>query len=116
MVDASGTRGARDLEQELEGLILSGQLAAGQRMPTVRQLARDYEGAPGTVVKAYSSLSEKGLLITTPRRGTVVAETATTPSFAVLTAVSRLAQALRAEGLDVTVGQRLLSVVWRSSE
>jgi DNA-binding transcriptional regulator YhcF (GntR family) len=62
------------LRRRLEGLILSGSLGAGERVPTVRSLARSQHVAPGTVAKAYRSLESEGLLIGRGRLGTFVAE------------------------------------------
>jgi GntR family transcriptional regulator len=62
------------LRRRLESLILSGSLGAGERVPTVRALARSQHLAPGTVAKAYRSLESEGLLIGRGRLGTFVAE------------------------------------------
>ena len=62
------------LRRRLESLILSGSLGAGERVPTVRSLARSQHLAPGTVAKAYRSLESEGLLIGRGRLGTFVAE------------------------------------------
>ena len=54
-------------------LIVSGTLAGGQRLPTVRQLAGDLRVAPGTVARAYKELETAGLLVTRRGAGTRVA-------------------------------------------
>lgn len=51
-----------------------GSLRAGERLPTVRQLAGDVSVAPNTVVKAYGELRRMGLLESRPGVGTVVVE------------------------------------------
>lgn len=50
-----------------------GTLAAGVRLPTVRQLAADLGIAPGTVARAYKELEAAGAIETRGRGGTFVA-------------------------------------------
>jgi DNA-binding transcriptional regulator YhcF (GntR family) len=50
-----------------------GTLAAGVRLPTVRQLASDLGIAPGTVARAYKELEAAGAIETRGRAGTFVA-------------------------------------------
>lgn len=62
-------------EQLIVGIlreIETGELAPGDRLPTVRLLAADLGAAPGTVARAYSHLEMKGVLATRGRRGTFV--------------------------------------------
>lgn len=65
---------AEQLRGRLERLILSGSLGPGERVPTVRAMARSLDLAPGTVAKAYRGLESEGLLIGRGRLGTFVAE------------------------------------------
>lgn len=67
---------ASDIYQQLRGLILSGQLGAGERLPTVRQTATDLGVATGTVAKAYKLLEVEGLVVSRTAAGTRVAESA----------------------------------------
>jgi DNA-binding transcriptional regulator YhcF (GntR family) len=60
------------LRSQVERLIVSGQLAAGSRLPTVRQLATDLGLARGTVNKVYEQLARDGLVATAGRHGTTV--------------------------------------------
>jgi DNA-binding transcriptional regulator YhcF (GntR family) len=52
--------------------VKSGDLIAGTRMPTVRQLATDLGVAPYTVARVYRTLEQDGFLETRGRNGTVV--------------------------------------------
>ena len=54
-------------------LIASGQLLAGDQLPSVRQLARDLGVAPNTVVRAYNELEREGWVVTSTRRSVSVA-------------------------------------------
>jgi DNA-binding transcriptional regulator YhcF (GntR family) len=50
----------------------SGDLIAGTKLPTVRQLATDLKVAPYTVARVYRALEADGLVETLGRNGTVV--------------------------------------------
>ncbi len=50
----------------------SGELIAGTKLPTVRQLATDLSVAPYTVARVYRVLEQDGFLETRGRNGTVV--------------------------------------------
>ncbi|HCT79796.1 MAG TPA: GntR family transcriptional regulator [Micromonosporaceae bacterium] len=65
-------RGARGIAVAVSRLIHSGELAAGTRLPTVRDLARVLGTSPTTVSEAWSSLTRAGLIATRGRSGTVV--------------------------------------------
>ncbi|MGW9157247.1 GntR family transcriptional regulator [Microbacterium sp. NPDC055665] len=67
---------ALDIYRQLRGLIVSGQLGAGERLPTVRQTASDLGVAPGTAARAYKMLEAEGLVVSRTAAGTRVAETA----------------------------------------
>ena len=58
---------------QIAGLIATGRLAEGERLPTVRALAADLGLAVNTVARAYKELEAEGLVITRRRAGTVVA-------------------------------------------
>jgi DNA-binding transcriptional regulator YhcF (GntR family) len=57
----------------VEEAVATGKLGAGERMPTVRDLAEELSIAPGTVARAYSDLESRGVLETAGARGTRVA-------------------------------------------
>lgn len=65
---------AHEIAEHYRGLILSGRLGAGDRLPPVRQTARDLGVAPGTAAKAYRTLESAGLIVTRGAAGTRVAE------------------------------------------
>ncbi|MGJ9426884.1 GntR family transcriptional regulator, partial [Nesterenkonia halotolerans] len=86
MISLSGSTPPTDqVHDQIRGLIVSGQLPAGERLPSVRQLAKDLNLAPGTVAKAYKSLEVEGFL-TARRGGTFVSHSATTTAQPVLAA------------------------------
>ena len=60
------------LRAQVAGLIATGDLPAGVRLPSVRQLAADLGLAGGTVARAYHELELAGLVDGRGRHGTVV--------------------------------------------
>ena len=69
------------IREQLTDQICSGALAAGTRLPSVRQLAGDLRLAAGTVARAYSELETDGLLESS-RTGTRVREVDPIPAAA----------------------------------
>jgi len=68
----SGVPAYRQVIDQVRGGIASGALAAGDQLPTVRQLAVDLEINPNTVVRAYRELELGGLLETHQGTGTFI--------------------------------------------
>ncbi|MFK4789556.1 GntR family transcriptional regulator [Microbacterium sp. ZW T5_56] len=60
------------LRVQIIDAIASGDLPAGEKLPTVRRLAAELEIAPGTVARAYRELEASGLIETRGRNGTFV--------------------------------------------
>ena len=60
------------LERSIRVAIAAGRLRPGDRLPTVRQLARDLGINPNTVAKVYSALERTNVLATQRRTGTFV--------------------------------------------
>ncbi len=52
--------------------VTAGALAAGARLPTIRQLANDLDLAANTVARAYRELEADGAIESRGRRGTFV--------------------------------------------
>lgn len=64
---------AEQIAAHFRGLILSGRMGAGDRLPTVRQTARDLGVAVATAAKAYRALESSGFVVTKGAAGTRVA-------------------------------------------
>lgn len=69
----SGVPVYRQIMDQVCAGVASGSLAAGDQLPTVRQLAVDLTVNPNTVVRAYRELELGGLLETHQGTGTFVA-------------------------------------------
>ena len=67
----SGVPVYRQLIDQVQAGIASGNLASGDQIPTVRQVAVDLEINPNTVLRAYRELA--------PDRGWVVVDASGTP-------------------------------------
>lgn len=68
------------LRRQLADLITSGQLAPGDRLPPLRQLAGDLGLAVGTVARTYRELEQEGLLTSSRGGGTRVSSLGTPPA------------------------------------
>jgi GntR family transcriptional regulator len=58
----SGTPLYLQLVEQLKHAIATGALVAGERLPSVRQMAEDLVINPNTVVRAYRDLEHEGIL------------------------------------------------------
>lgn len=58
---------------EIRRRIADGELAPGDRVPSTRQIAREWNVALATATKALTALRQEGLVQAKPRVGTVVA-------------------------------------------
>src|SRR5689334_25099265 len=70
----SGVPVYRQLIDQVRTGIASGSLAAGDQLPTVRQLAVDLAINPNTVLRAYRELELGGILETQQGTGTFITE------------------------------------------
>jgi GntR family transcriptional regulator len=57
--------------------IALGRLKAGEKLPTVRELAGQLVLNPNTISKAYRQLEQDGIIVTRPGAGAFVAELST---------------------------------------
>lgn len=113
MITLSGsTPPTEQIRDQIRGLIVSGQLAADDRLPSVRQLAKDLDVAAGTVAKAYKALEAEGLLTTRTSGGTRVSHSATTTPRPVLTAARQLVDISTRTGTSLDDAIRILRAIW----
>jgi molybdate-binding protein/DNA-binding transcriptional regulator YhcF (GntR family) len=67
------------IADRLRQMVATGQLQAGELLPTVRQLAESLAISPGTVVKAYRQLEQDGVIQSRRGGGTAVVGRASDP-------------------------------------
>jgi GntR family transcriptional regulator len=60
------------LIEQVKRSVAVGALAAGEQLPTVKQLALDLTINPNTVARAYHDLERDGVIETSPGRGSFV--------------------------------------------
>jgi len=70
----SGVPFYRQIIEQVKFAIANGSLSAGDRLPTVRQLAVDLSINPNTVIRAYREMEIAGVLETHQGSGTFVSE------------------------------------------
>lgn len=100
--------------RQLRGLILSGQLGADERLPTVRQTAADLGVAPGTAAKAYKMLEQDGLVVSRTAAGTRVAASAAVLPGSVIRRIRELVDEAGATGADRDDVLNVLRVIWQA--
>ncbi len=61
------------LTEALRGAVANGQLDVGEKLPPVREVAWQLKITPGTVARAYTKLTDEGVLEAQVGRGTFVA-------------------------------------------
>ena len=73
---SSGVPAYRQLMDQIRYYVTSGAISTGDKLPSIRDLARGLGVNPTTVIKAYSELETAGVLDRQQGRGVFVAEQA----------------------------------------
>lgn len=98
--NTSATPTYEQIRAQIAGLVATGQLISGARLPTVRALAADLGIAVNTAARAYRELESAGVVVTRRRLGTVVAAGVEAPNNAVAEQAHAFARTALASGLD----------------
>ncbi|NEB04964.1 GntR family transcriptional regulator [Streptomyces sp. SID13726] len=80
--DRSGASPYQQLVQQVRHALRLGLLKEGDRLPTVKEVARQVAVNPNTVLKAYRELEYEGLVAARPGVGTFVTRTLADASLA----------------------------------
>ena len=99
---------------QLAGLIATGRLLPGDRLPTVRALAAELGLAANTVARAFKELEAAGLVETRSRAGTTVASGRHTADVALGVLAGRYAAAARDAGVDAASAIDLVRAAFAS--
>ena len=67
---------SRQIAEQIASLCAAGKLKPGDRLPSVRELARDLAVNQNTILRVYERLTGEGLLDRRHGQGTFVADTA----------------------------------------
>jgi GntR family transcriptional regulator len=105
---------ALDIYRQFRGLIASGQLGVGERLPTVRQTASDLGVAAGTAAKAYKLLEREGLVVTRTAAGTRVADSAAVLPASVVRRIRDLVVEADTVGTNPADVIDVLRVIWQA--
>lgn len=60
------------IEEQIKEQILSGEIAEGETLPSIRKLAKETGVSVITTTRAYSDLTEQGFIASIPGKGCVV--------------------------------------------
>lgn len=96
----------RQIRDQIVRGAATGELAPGEQLPTVRQLAADLGVNPMTVNKAYALLKAEGILVMNRRRGAQLCDIAarqTAPDEEFDHGISQLLAEARARGIPKQV-------------
>lgn len=104
----------RQLMDQVRRHIASGQLKAGDPLPSVRELAATLAINPNTVSKAYNFLEHDGVIARQRGMGMTVAAPQDTPQALLSPALTRLIQEARQLGLSRTEVVRLINKHWEA--
>ncbi len=70
----SGEPLCRQAVLEIKRLVVTGELKPGDKLPSVRQLAKDLQINPTTTVRIFAQLAKDGVVIQKPGLGVFVAD------------------------------------------
>lgn len=80
LMSNEATQPYQRIVQDVRDKIRSGQLPAGEKLPSTRELAEEYGVAAGTVQRALTELRTAGLIYSHQGRGSFITDTATETS------------------------------------
>ena len=106
---------SEQIAESVRFAIASGDLTPGERLPSVRGLARDILVNPNTVAKVYRDLERDGILRTRPGSGVFVAKGSPRQCRrASLGAVKQAVQQAVAKGRAAGLGEEDIEAMWKS--
>jgi DNA-binding transcriptional regulator YhcF (GntR family) len=102
------------LRTRIAGAVASGELPAGTKLATVRQMAADLGVAANTVARSYRELEADGVVVTHGRRGTFVRSAVLDDAAddALDTSVRTFVDAVRRAGLTRAEATLLVERAW----
>ncbi len=118
---SSGVPLTRQIMDQIRAQCATGALLAGERLPSVRELARELTVNQNTILKVYERLTAEGLLEMRHGSGTFVAENGQPgrmeEEYRLLQAdAERFAHRATALGLDARQATELVEMAYRSSD
>ncbi len=118
----SATAPFEQVRTQIASAVAAGQLSAGTKLPTVRQLSADLGLAANTVARAYRELEADAVIATHGRRGTFVRsdvldepETHAGAADLARAAVVQYVHTVRKLGLNSQEAARLVENTWNET-
>jgi len=118
----SATAPFEQVRTQIASAVATGQLSAGTKLPTVRQLSADLGLAANTVARAYRELEADAVIATHGRRGTFVRsevldepETHAGAAELARAAVGEYVHTVRKLGLNAQEAARLVENTWNEA-
>ncbi len=99
----------------ITGLIASGSLSPGEKLPAVREIAKKLGVNPNTVQKAYGMLEQKGFIYSIPAKGSYVASESEAADALQKESLRKLREALssaNASGISKSDVLRIVNEIW----
>ncbi len=103
------------LYEKISGLITSGVLSAGERLPTVRETARSLGINPNTVQRAYNRLEQEGFIYSIPAKGSYVSDNKAASDAKLRKASDELKQSMisaKNAGLPKETAKKIIDEIW----
>lgn len=107
----SGIPVSDQLESHIAELIISGEMKQEEKLPAVREVARELTINPNTVQKTYQRLEQRGLIYSFPGKGSYVAGRECYIGEVMEKAKTELAAAVRQAAKSGLSKQDILSVI-----
>ncbi len=109
----------RQIVEQVKYKVASGQFKAAEKLPNIREMAKDLKINPRTVVKAYEELQSAGPVVRRQGQGVFITESqAALPAKVRHKAIADLAGRLPSEASRMGAGgeevQAILKEVWES--
>lgn len=98
-------------------LILSGELPPNEKLPTVREVAKQFGINPNTVQKAYAQLEKSGLIYSFPAKGSYVSSEENAAAAMHTFALKKLGRDLQSAydvGISADEVREAISTIWDS--
>jgi GntR family transcriptional regulator len=106
------------VREQIKRMVAAGTLAAGTRLPTIRQLATDLGLAKGTIERAYELLESDAVITMRGRKGSFVLELAKASKGQQTLELDAAAESLvvvaRQLGADQTAALEAVRRIWRN--
>jgi len=108
----SGEPISRQIIAQIKWMIVSGRLQPGEKLPSIRELARTLKINPTTVTRIYNELAHNGIITLRQGQGAFVAgQGVSLPDEEVARIVAKKARALLVEGIRLGLRKKDIEAI-----